>query len=167
MFSNNWFLINLKNVIMYWIPFYKKPILLNTREKKPLPVGNKSNSFQYIKNKSWGGGRGGAYRCISRRLVIRLQGRVVQSWVKIWLEHQIIKLWAKRTKLNLLFKLSYLNYHKKELVIKEGWYCLNKSIYISGKIPTYPSPKITFCPKWEVSVNVSRGGVGVKFHWSI
>ena len=41
---------------MYWIPFYKKPILLNTREKKPLPVGNKSNSFQYIKNKSWGGG---------------------------------------------------------------------------------------------------------------
>ena len=119
---------------MYWIPFCKQPIFLNTREKKPLPVGNKSNSFQYIKNKSWGGGRGGAYRCISRRLVIRLQsfeGRLVLTQGQIltrflfllgksifpdyfldsflfFLEHQIIKLWAKRTKLNLAFKLSYL-----------------------------------------------------------
>ena len=107
---------------------------LNTREKKLPLAGNKSNSFQYIKNKSWGGGggRGGAYRCISRRLVIRLQwfeGRLVLTQGQIltgflfllgksifldffcwfFLEHQIIKLWAKRTKLNLLFKLSYLN----------------------------------------------------------
>ena len=26
-----------------------------------------------------------------------------------------------------------------------------------GKLPTYPSPKPTFCPKWEVSVNVGLG----------
>ena len=44
---------------MYWIPFCKKPIFLNTREKKPLLAENKSNSFQYIKNKSGGGGGGG------------------------------------------------------------------------------------------------------------
>ena len=31
------------------------------------------------------------------------------------------------------------------------------SIYISGKQPTYPSPKPTFCPKWELSVNVGLG----------
>ena len=28
---------------------------------------------------------------------------------------------------------------------------------VSGKLPTYPSPKSTFCPKWEVSVNVGLG----------
>ena len=28
---------------------------------------------------------------------------------------------------------------------------------VSRKLPTYPSPKPTFCPKWEVSVNVSLG----------
>ena len=204
---------------MYWIPFCKKPIFLNTREKKPLLAENKSNSFQYIKNKSWGGGRGGAYRCISRRLAIKLQlfeGRLVLTQGQIltgflfllgksifpdyfldsflfFLEHQIIKLWAKRTKLNLAFKLSYLicNFELtwtiltllwttlprclqvmglqlvgelisgrlplEGMVMKEGWYCLNRSIYISEKMPSYPSPKITFCSKWEVSVNVSLG----------
>ena len=28
---------------------------------------------------------------------------------------------------------------------------------VSGKLPTYPSPKPSFCPKREVSVNVSLG----------
>ena len=28
------------------------------------------------------------------------------------------------------------------------------SLYISGKLPTYPSPKPTFCLKWKVSVDV-------------
>ena len=28
---------------------------------------------------------------------------------------------------------------------------------VSEKLSTYPSPKLTFCPKWEVSVNVSLG----------
>ena len=27
----------------------------------------------------------------------------------------------------------------------------------SEKLPTYPSPKPSLCPKWEVSVNVSLG----------
>ena len=27
----------------------------------------------------------------------------------------------------------------------------------SEKLPTYPSPKTTICPKWEVSLNVSLG----------
>ena len=31
------------------------------------------------------------------------------------------------------------------------------SLYISGKLPTYSSRRATFCPKWEVSVNVSLG----------
>ena len=31
------------------------------------------------------------------------------------------------------------------------------SIYISGKQPIYPSPKPTFCPKWELSVNFGLG----------
>ena len=29
--------------------------------------------------------------------------------------------------------------------------------YVSGKLPTYSSPKPTFCPKWEVSVDVCLG----------
>ena len=31
------------------------------------------------------------------------------------------------------------------------------SMYVSGKLPTYPSPNLTFCPKREVNVNVSFG----------
>ena len=31
------------------------------------------------------------------------------------------------------------------------------SLYVSGKLLTHPSPKQTFCPKWEVSVNVGLG----------
>ena len=34
------------------------------------------------------------------------------------------------------------------------------SLYVSGKLPTYSSPKPTFCPKWEVRVNVSLGRGG-------
>ena len=31
------------------------------------------------------------------------------------------------------------------------------SLYISGKLPTYPSPKPTFCPKRKVGVDVDVG----------
>ena len=31
------------------------------------------------------------------------------------------------------------------------------SMYVSGKLPTYPSPNVIFCPKQEVSVNVRFG----------
>ena len=31
------------------------------------------------------------------------------------------------------------------------------SFYVSGKLPTYPSSKPAFCPKWEESVNVGLG----------
>ena len=193
---------------MYWIPFCKKPIFLNTREKKPLLAENKSNSFQYIKNKSWGGEGRGLQVYIQGQLVLT-QGQILTGFLFLlgksifpdyfldsflfFLEHQIIKLWAKRTKLNLAFKLSYLicNFELtwtiltllwttlprclqvmglhlvgelisgrlplEGMVMKEGWYCLNRSIYISEKMPSYPSPKITFCSKWEVSVNVSLG----------
>ena len=30
-------------------------------------------------------------------------------------------------------------------------------MYVSGKLPTYPSPNVTLCPKREVSVNVRIG----------
>ena len=30
-------------------------------------------------------------------------------------------------------------------------------LYVSGKLPNYPSPKPTFWPKWEVSVYVGLG----------
>ena len=35
--------------------------------------------------------------------------------------------------------------------------CHIESMYVSGKLPTYPSPNQTFCPKREVSVNVRFG----------
>ena len=37
-------------------------------------------------------------------------------------------------------------------VLRELIVC--KRIIVSGKLPTYPSPKPTFCPKLEVSVDV-------------
>ena len=30
-------------------------------------------------------------------------------------------------------------------------------LYVSEKLPTYPSPNPTFCPKWEISVKVGLG----------
>ena len=39
---------------------------------------------------------------------------------------------------------------------KKG-YDVMGSLYVSRKLPNYPSPKPTFCPKWEVSVNVGLG----------
>ena len=32
-----------------------------------------------------------------------------------------------------------------------------RSLYVSGKLPTYSSPKPAFCPKREASVNVDLG----------
>ena len=37
------------------------------------------------------------------------------------------------------------------------WKGINVKLYLSGKLPTYPSPKLIFCPKWEVSVYVELG----------
>ena len=34
---------------------------------------------------------------------------------------------------------------------------LGGSLYVSGKLPTYPSLKVTCCLKWEVSVDVGSG----------
>ena len=31
------------------------------------------------------------------------------------------------------------------------------SVKVSGWLTTYPSRKLQFCPKWEVSVNVDLG----------
>ena len=31
------------------------------------------------------------------------------------------------------------------------------SLTVSGWLATYPFPKLKFCPKWEVSVNVDLG----------
>ena len=42
-----------------------------------------------------------------------------------------------------------------EKQLKKGYYAW--SSYVSGNLPTYPSPKPTFCPKWEVSVNDGLG----------
>ena len=34
---------------------------------------------------------------------------------------------------------------------------LGNGLLGSGKLPTYPSPNLTFCPKWDVSNNVNLG----------
>ena len=47
----------------------------------------------------------------------------------------------------------YKNTSKFFVLLLSTW----KKLYVSGKLPTYPSPKPTFFPKWEVSVNVGLG----------
>ena len=41
-------------------------------------------------------------------------------------------------------------------VLNLSWW-KNGSIKASGKLPTFPSPNPTFCPKWEVTVNADLG----------
>ena len=51
------------------------------------------------------------------------------------------------------------------LIIQDETWCDNGIIiYVSRNIPTYPSPKPTFCLEWEVSVKCRlREGVGGQF----
>ena len=50
--------------------------------------------------------------------------------------------------------LSQMRSHWKEEMNGENW---ADQLKVSGKLPTYPSPKPPFGPKWEVSVNVDLG----------
>ena len=54
-------------------------------------------------------------------------------------------------------KTTLLLFVKFDIVLERQKYM--GSILLSGKLPTYPSPKPSFCPKWKVSVklNVSLG----------
>ena len=49
------------------------------------------------------------------------------------------------------------NFKVKRMVFSGGSAKSLWSLYVSGKLPAYPSPKPTFCPKWEVIVNVGLG----------
>ena len=48
-------------------------------------------------------------------------------------------------------------FYLPKIKIYLSWAIRPGSLYISRKLPTYPSPKPTFCPKWEVSVKVGLG----------
>ena len=39
----------------------------------------------------------------------------------------------------------------------ENFHGSGGSMYVSGKLPTFPSPNLTFCPEQEVSANVRFG----------
>ena len=58
--------------------------------------------------------------------------------------YKLLTLWSFLTVIGILTRFVCL----LVLVFNFG------SSYVSGKLPTYPSPTPKFCPKWEVSVNV-------------
>ena len=73
---------------------------------------------------------------------------------------------VKNKRLILYAKLNETLLLNEVSCLKEGSemtdFCLKQgkglgSLYVPGKLPTYPSPKPTFCPKWEVSVNLCLG----------
>ena len=41
--------------------------------------------------------------------------------------------------------------------LRESRLCRVVALTVSGKLSTYPSPKPTVCPRWEVSVNAGLG----------
>ena len=48
-------------------------------------------------------------------------------------------------------------FYLPKIEIYSSWVIRPGSLYIFRKLPTYPSPKPIFCPKWEVSVKVGLG----------
>ena len=63
---------------------------------------------------------------------------------------------------SILFKTLFIFYAAKNLQLfpyatTQNHIIFGGSLYVSGKLPTYPSPKPTFSPKREVSVNVGLG----------
>ena len=62
---------------------------------------------------------------------------------------------AFRVVLRQFFETSFTVLMPSVLPLVSGMRSRDGSIYVSGKLPTYPSPKPSFCPKWEVSVYVS------------
>ena len=58
--------------------------------------------------------------------------------------------------------------HTSLIIQYENWCDNGIIIYVSGNIPTCPSPKPTFCLKWEVNVKCwLREGVGGQFPWNV
>ena len=49
------------------------------------------------------------------------------------------------------------NINLELLPVSIFWAAEFGSLYVSGKLATYPSPKPLFYPKWEASVNVGLG----------
>ena len=90
-----------------------------------------------------------------------------QLWNAMWPEDPMhtwtqtpSRVWEKRFPfLSFLSqrKTTLLLFVKFDIVLGRQKYL--GSILLSGKLPTYPSPKPSFCPKWKVSVklNVSLG----------
>ena len=96
------------------------------------------------------------------------------QYCKCYTFYFVIQLFSDPDKLE--FKLSLLEQSVIAKFIQGMWQMCQDftlifqmifwSLYISGKLPTYPTPKPTFCPKWEVSVNV-HVGEGYSCRWAI
>ena len=72
-------------------------------------------------------------------------------------------LWKEHPKINKIAKFESdlvktneeIAPETREIVTKNWIFVKFGLLYVSGKLSTYPSPMPTFCPKWEVSVNVA------------
>ena len=96
-------------------------------------------------------GHQGTQGCILS-LVLASQQRHLLFWQKGMLSNQQTKSLTVRCTLVAEWR------HTLMWIANSLNYCsLFGLLYVSGKLPTYPSPKPTFCPKWELSVIVGLG----------
>ena len=66
---------------------------------------------------------------------------------------------SKITKQNVVVSAPWWNLFDIFVITLQGHFCVwvKRSWYVSGKLPTNPSPKPSFCLKWEVSFNAGLG----------
>ena len=102
----------------------------------------------------------------NRSRLLQMRYRNYLQYCKCYTFYFVIQLFSDPDKLE--FKLSLLEQSVIAISLSRvcdkcvrisSWFSrwLFGSLYIYGKLPTYPTPKPTFCPKWEVSVNVGLG----------
>ena len=82
-----------------------------------------------------------------------------QSWANIFKLILTYGMPSKITKQNFAVSATWWNLFDISRHNSTGAFCVwvKGSLYVSGKLPTYPSSKPTFCLKWEVSVNAGLG----------
>ena len=78
--------------------------------------------------------------------------------VTLWVSQQRLMTQTMAEKQKLINQLAVLAVFPSRKVVS----CFPNDLFgtplcVSGNLPTYPSPQLTFCPKWEVSVNVGLG----------
>ena len=87
---------------------------------------------------------------------VRLISLTFRTIWLLWYLYQPFSIKKVKT-VTVVIAINVLHVKRLENCLPNSLQTVLKKVKVSGKLPTYPSPKSSFCFKWEVSVNLSLG----------